>query len=182
MSQVYFDPRADLDYDSFMEVGEMIVAKPVPRGVDADYPGPYPRYEFLPGEKAEFQAVRDRLDRALQATGVVPSTPQEGSTPKTYEASLLKALAKHTSGRASRMQFSPQETPDGVITTLNRLDVVADALTEPARQGRLAHIKTTDQSGRVVHEYVGSKAQWMSPFKGVVQTGPICIDQVPQRA
>jgi hypothetical protein len=178
----FFDPRADLDYSDFQEVGEMIVAKPVPRGVDADYSGPYPRYEFAPGEKEAFQAVRDRLDRALQATGVVPSTPQEGSTPKTYEASLLKALAKHTSGRASRMQFSPQETPDGVITTLNRLDVVADALTEPARQGRLAHIKTTDQSGRTIHEYVGSKSEWMNQLKAPVLISPIFIDQVPQRA
>lgn len=100
MSQEYFDPRAPLDYSDFLEVGEMEVVRHVPKGIDADPIGMFPRQSPMSGEeRAQFEAVRARLDRVLQATKIRPLTPQENISPAAYEASLLKEIAKHTSGR-----------------------------------------------------------------------------------
>lgn len=183
----YHDPYAPLDYTQFAEVdpaleksgylpGKIIAH---PGTIEADYIGLNPRQTpFAPGEREQFEAVRQRLDRALQACRVVPSAPQEYQTASTYEASLLTALAKHT---ARPIEFSRQLPAEEVISTCQRRGVVADALGEPARQGRLAEIRTFDHSGREIREFVGNKRLWMDPLKLPAQVGPICIDDVPQR-
>jgi hypothetical protein len=158
--------------------------KPTARAnsIDSDHVGPNPRQTPLSqAERQQFEAIREKLDRALQATGVVPSMPQESQSPQQYEASLLRALAKHTSGRAARLEFSPQETPEGTIKTLEKLDVVADAIDAPRREGRLAAIRTTDRTGREITEFTGDKSQWMRSFKAPVLASPIHLDGVPQR-
>jgi len=178
---IYHDPRAELDYNDFHPVSDNQPVKYIARGVDADFLGPNPRQTpFAVGEKEAFQAVRDRLDRALQATRVIPSTPQEFQTPEMYEASLLGELAKHST-RLARTEFSKQLPPEEVIATCIKHNVVADALTEPVRQNRLAEIVTRDATGREIREYVGAKSSWMNPLKGPVLASPIHIDGEPQR-
>jgi len=183
----YHDPRAELDYSEFQEVDPAldrsgylpgkVVARP--NTIDADYVGPNPRSTpFGPGEREQFQAVRSRLDRALQVCRITPSTPQEKQTPVEYEAELLRALQNHTTKPIS---FSAQDTPEGVIATCTRRNVVADALAEPYRKGELRQVLTFDQAGREIREFVGVKSQWMNPLKSPAIISPIYIDDVPQQ-
>jgi len=167
-----------MSYDDYSEFKPVLVAK----GIDSDHVGPNPRQTPLSqAERQQFEQVRQRLDRALQACRVVPSVPQEAQTPEMYEASLLKHLAKHTGGRMARLQFSPQESPEEIIRTCEKHNVVADALTEPHRMGTLREIRTVDATGRTQHEFVGNKAVWMDPLKGPALASPIHLDGQPQR-
>ena len=182
MSQEFFDPRAELDYSDFQEVGEFETVKHVPKGIDADVPGPWPRQSPMPpSERAQFEQARQKLDRALQVCRVCPSMPQEGQTPAMYEASLLKELARHAGGRIARTDFSPQYSPENVIASCETYDVVGKALAEPARLGKLAEIVTTDATGREIREFVGAKSTWMNPLKSPLQYSPLYIDDQPQR-
>jgi len=141
----------------------------IPKGLDLDWPGPQPKSEsdFQPGERAVYEEIRAGLDAALQVCGVVPSMPQMGHTPASYERQLVDALSLHT---PRRTQASPQMPPDEMAK--HRARVVAEALREPARKGELREVVTVDRSGREIHEFYGVKS-WMNRFRGIPQIGTL---------
>jgi hypothetical protein len=141
---------------------------PVRQGVDRDWPGPQPRQSYAVGEKEAFNRVRSELDRALQISGVAPSQPQEGHRdPRDYERSLLRELAFHTKQySALKNPTSPVFKAPGLLDRYKG-EILAEVMTEPHRQNRLAEIKSVDRTGRTIHEYVGPKRLWMSDFRAV---------------
>lgn len=153
---------------------DLEVVPPVPQGLDKDWPGPAPKETFKLGEREAFQAARDRLDRVLQVTRIVPSYPQQYHTPATYEEGLLAEVAKHSE------RFTTFDRQHGKLLTKYAKSIVEDAMSEPRRQGRLAEIKTVDRSGRTVTEFVGAKT-WLDQFRAPVTVSAIYLDGQPQR-
>ncbi|MGP8439948.1 hypothetical protein ACT2FY_32275 [Paraburkholderia fungorum] len=151
------------------------IVPPVKTGIDADWLGPMPRESFSVGEKEQFQGVRDRLDRVLQVTRVVPSYPQQHHTPQSYEEGLLAEVAKHSE------KFTTFDRQHGPLLRKYAPQIIQDAMNEPHRLGILREIKMVDRSGREISEFVGDKSGWLGQFKGPMLTGPICIDGQPQR-
>ncbi|NPT33448.1 hypothetical protein [Paraburkholderia xenovorans] len=184
----YHDPYAPLDYSQFVEVPDSptgylrapVIARP--NTIDSDYVGPNPRQSPLsPVERQQFEQVRQRLDRAMQVTGIVPSMPQESQSPQQYEAGLLRALASHAVGGRFKSVDMSRSSDQQVIDSCEAHGIVDEVLDAPRREGRLAAIRTTDRTGREITEYVGAKSVWMTPLKAPAFVSPIHLDGQPQR-
>ncbi|CAE6944127.1 hypothetical protein R75471_05524 [Paraburkholderia domus] len=154
---------------------DLEIVPPKPQGVDRDFPGPCVKTDYAPGEKAAFQAVRQRLDRPLQVCGIAPLQPQERHDPASYEADLLAVVAQHTE------RFTTFDASHGPLLRKYANQIVADAMHEPARKGELREVRTTDRSGREITEYVGSKKSWMQHFEGPTMLGTFYVNGQPQR-
>ena len=158
-----------------------------PRGIDADWPGPFPRQSFAPGEREAFEQIRADLDAPMQVVGVRPSYPQQHLDTQAYEGLLLKAIAHATPG--SKLQDTPQVESlarIGYLTSYHhREKIVAEAMASPALAGRLAPIKKIDRTGRKITEFVGSKRAWMAPYTSPAQVNEdgsiLSVDGQPRR-
>jgi hypothetical protein len=157
-----------------------------PRGLAADFPGPFPRQSFAPGERAEFERVRAELDTPLQIAGVHPSMPQEHQTATAYEGLLVKELAAHTENY--RLQKNPtveKLARQGYFTDKYKEGIVAEVMAEPYIKGELRPVRKIDRSGRKITEFIGSKRAWMAPYRApalVNEDGSILsVDGQPRR-
>jgi len=138
-----------------------MVGQIVRRGIDADWSGPFPRQEFAPGERQEFENIRAALDTPLQVASLEPFQPQVHQQPLDYQIGLLNAVAKKV-----RFPMLSEQTPAEEVQRFGP-KIVGAVLAQPAREGRLAEIKKVDRTGREYSEFVGAKSAWMNPFSDV---------------
>ncbi|MFM0665391.1 hypothetical protein [Paraburkholderia sediminicola] len=129
------------------------------------------------GERTKYYAVRDRLDRALQANAVFPEYPNQGETPELYERRLTRSLMPHATTYAP---MKLDRIPTDLFRDLQKT-VLAEAMQAPARRGELVPIRSKDHVGREITEYEGSMSCWLNAYKAPGWRGPITINGVPQR-
>lgn len=135
----------------------------VKQGYERDPGGLLPK-NVDPREYHAYQAVRAELDRPLQVVGAIPAWPQqECRCPDDYRRQLLRDIARHTRDYA---RVDTKFISDDKLMEM-QAKIVADALAQPGRQGRLAEVKTTDRTGRNVSEFVGDTG-WFRGMKGPI--------------
>lgn len=147
----------------------------IPQGIAADPSGANPKQ--FPGWGSPglepYKKVRTEFDIALQATGERAYFPQaDVRDVGDYRRQLLTQLTRHT---ANYQRVDARFIGDADLPRMQK-QIIADALTEPHRQGRLAEVKVIDRTGREVSEFIGPKSAWMAPLKGRVQATGVRVD------
>jgi hypothetical protein len=132
-----------------------------------------------PAEEAEFQRITQQFDYARQAHRLPPIRPLNESSAE-YLRRQVNSLAPHTLSKETRAPLDGSVLKGGPAwLALHAARVVDSAMESAHRAPDLRQIKTIDQTGREILEFVGNKNVWLDQFRAPVLAGVVTINGVP---
>lgn len=125
-------------------------------------------------ERAQIAKLQGSADYVFQASGQMMPSPRAGDSVDGYRIRLIQALCPST-------YISPHLAKEP--EALEKLETgIAKQIIKTAHElPELRPIFNTDETGRVVTEFIGSKRAWMDKFKAVPQLGTLFINGTPAR-